>query len=129
MNIQELGQAFRKVYASVKDGRIFVFDLNMEEGFKARWRGSFGIVGDDHASILRSSYDKRRRTGKMDITMFFRKEELWKRSGLSLAETCYSENQIKSALRSSGFGKVDSYDFRRDLHLPEVGRIFFVGHK
>lgn len=129
MNLQELQQAFKSVHASLKDGGVFVFDLNMKEGFETRWRGSFGLVGDDHTAVLRSNYNPKNKTARLDITMFFRRKELWKRSDLTLMEKCYTEGQIKSSLQKSGFNQIKSFDFQRDLKLREVGRTFFIGHR
>jgi len=40
MTIEELTAAFRSVHAALLDGGRFLFDLNMEEGYRARWRGA-----------------------------------------------------------------------------------------
>ncbi len=47
MNLDELEQVFRSVFAVLEGGGYFVFDLNMEEGFRSRWRGSFEFVEED----------------------------------------------------------------------------------
>jgi SAM-dependent methyltransferase len=129
MSLDELKQVFDNVHSSIKKGGLFVFDLNMEEGFKARWRGSFGIVGDDHSCVIRSNYNQEQMIGKMDITMFFRKRRTWSRSDLALLEKCYTNSQITSTLKQAGFDKTTSYDSQGDLGLPEVGRTFLVCHQ
>ena len=44
MTLDELSLTFRNVYAALVGGGIFVFDLNMEEGYKQRWQGSLGLL-------------------------------------------------------------------------------------
>ena len=48
MSLDELEQVFRSVFTVLEGGGYFVFDLNMEEGFRSRWRGSFAFVEEDH---------------------------------------------------------------------------------
>ena len=129
MSLKEVKHVFNNVHSSIKKDGLFVFDLNMEEGFKARWRGSFGIVGNDHACVIRSNYDQEQMVGRMDITMFSRKKKTWNRSDLALLEKCYTDRQITSTLKEAGFDKTISYDSQRDLELPEVGRTFLVCHQ
>jgi SAM-dependent methyltransferase len=125
----ELTSAFRCVCAALADGGHFVFDLNMEEGYKSRWRGSFGIVEADHVVIARSSYRPDERIGQMDFTLFFL-EDGWQRTDFTLTQRCYSEAEVTSALAAAGFAEVQMYDAQRDLELAGgVGRTFFVCHK
>lgn len=126
MSLDELTSAFRGVRAALLPGGRFVFDLNMEEGYRARWRGSFGLVADDHACIVRSSYRPEERIGQFDITMFFL-ENGWQRSDLTLTQRCYSEAEVRSALETAGFAEVQTYDALRNFELPGgAGRTFFV---
>src|SRR5207245_5109502 len=55
LNIGQLKRAFDQTYNALKPGGIFIFDLNTQEGFKTRWRGSFGIVEDVHALDRKST--------------------------------------------------------------------------
>ncbi|MFQ6030269.1 MAG: class I SAM-dependent DNA methyltransferase, partial [Dehalococcoidia bacterium] len=129
MSLEEMTSVFRNVYAVLAEGGLFLFDLNMEEGYKSRWRGSFNIVEDDHVCVVRASYYPEERLGKNDITMFHL-ENGWIRSDLTLVQKCYSESEIWSALEVVGFTDVDTYDAQRDLELTEsIGRSFFVCHK
>ncbi len=129
MSLAELTSAFRCVGAALLDGGLFVFDLNMEEGYKSRWRGSFGIVEDDHACIIRSRYRPDERLAQMDITMFFLGSG-WERSDLTLAQRCYSEAEVCAGLETAGFSGIHVYDALKDLEFPGgIGRAFFVARK
>lgn len=129
MNLDELALTFRNVYATLVGGGIFLFDLNMESGYERRWRGSFGIVEDDHACIVRSSYSKEEKVGRFDATMF-RLEEEWRRSDVTLLQRCYSEDEVKSALAEAGFAEIGSYDMHGEPdESGEAGSMYFVGRK
>jgi len=129
MSLEELTSVFRNVYSALREGGLFLFDLNMEEGFKSRWRGSFGIVEDDHVCIVRASYRPKERIGQTDITIF-RLEDEWYRSDLTLLQKCYSEEEIQSALEMVGFTQIHAYDAQRDIEMRgEIGRTFFVCRK
>jgi hypothetical protein len=128
LQLDELTSAFRCVRAALLSGGRFVFDLNMEEGYRTRWRGSFGIVEDDHVIVARSRYRPEERIGQMDLTVFFL-EDGWQRDDFTLTQRCYSESEVVPALEAAGFAEVQVYDGQRDLELPGVGRSFFVCRK
>lgn len=132
MSRDELTSVFRNVYGALKGGGVFAFDLNMEEGYRTRWRGSHGYVEDDHACIARSSHLPEEGIGKTEITMFFRREDRWERSDVTLLQRCYDEDEVLKALRAAGFVGGKAYNGGRDLgeelsRFP--GRSFFVSRK
>ena len=99
------------------------------ERFKRYWRGSFGIVEDDQACVVRSRFDAKRKIARMDVTIFSFERLSWTRSDLSLFERSYAAGEVVSALRRAGFVKVRRYDAQKDLGLEDVGRTFFVGER
>lgn len=132
MSLEELTRVFGNVYRALLSGGVFVFDLNMEEGYRKRWRGSHGHVEDDHAYIARSRHLPEERIGRVEVTMFFRRGDRWERSDVTLLQRCYSEEEILQALESVGFAGVEAYDGARDLGEDlsnHPGRSFFVCHK
>ena len=132
MSLDELTSVFGNVYGALKGGGVFTFDLNMEEGFRTRWRSSHGYVEDDHACIARSSYLPGEGIGKTEITMFFRGRDRWERSDVTLVQRCYSEDEILRALESVGFTGSEVYDGAHDLGKEPSrfpGRSFFVSRK
>lgn len=132
MSLDELTSVFRNVHGALLGGGIFGFDLNMEEGYRTRWRGSHGYVEDDHACIARSSHLPEEGIGKTEITMFFRRGEGWERSDVTLLQRCYTAEEILEALQSAGFVGAEAYDGARDLGeelSKHPGRTFFVCHK
>ena len=83
MTLEELTSVFHNVYATLRQGGLFLFDLNMEEGYKISWQDSFDIIEGDHVCITRTSYRPGERTARFDVTIF-RWQEGWQRSDLTL---------------------------------------------
>ncbi len=127
LQLDELTAALRNVRDALKAGAPFLFDLNMEEGYLARWRGSFGLTGDDHALVAVSSYDPGTRLGQFTATMFRLRGGLWQRADVTFYQRYYPEEEVQSALSASGFGGILMYDAEKDLGLRgNVGRTFFL---
>jgi SAM-dependent methyltransferase len=128
LQLGELGAAFRNVHAALKEGGAFLCDFNMQAGFEARWRGSFGIAEDDHVLVYRASYDAGTKVGRSAITMFRRQVETWRRTDVMMYQRCYAEGEITDALRAAGFAELAVFDAEHDLHMEgQRGRSFFSG--
>jgi SAM-dependent methyltransferase len=129
MSLDELTQVFACVKRSLRDGGWFVFDLNLEAGYLTQWKGSFGIVADDHAVVVRSSYDDEEREARFDATIF-RLENGWQRSDVTLTQHCYPVDDVVDALEQTAFDDVRVFacDSMRDVSevTPESMRAFFV---
>jgi len=130
MSLDELGQVFHNVYVALVSGGHFLFDLNMDDGYQARWRGSFGMVDENHACVIRSAYAAEERTARMDVTMFDKAAGHWQRSDVCLRQRCYADLDVQAALRGAGFKEIKSFDADRDLGMTgTVGRTFFLSQK
>jgi SAM-dependent methyltransferase len=141
--VHELEMVFRNVRAALLPRAFFLFDLSMEEAYTSKWRGSFGLVGDDRACIVRPAYDPARRMGRNEITLFRASgpapassasdESLraarrnWERSDFYIEQRCHSEAEVRTALAAAEFNGVMTYDAQRELNVPgEEGRSFFL---
>jgi len=130
MSLEELASAFDNVYQALLPGGLFLFDLNMEEGFAARWRGSFGIAEEDHVCVGRSSYRAEESIGQADFTIFRLVAGAWQRSDVRLVQRCYQEGEVSQALQNAGFQQIRALDAPRDLGWQrDVGRTFFLCQK
>ena len=131
MSIADLAEVFRNTYNALVDGGLFMFDMNMEEAYRSEWKGSFGIVEDDHVCVVQSSYSADEGIGRTEITIFHLLDREWRRSDLTLLQRCYSEQEILSALSDIGFVDIHPYDAERGLGdiLKRPGRTFFFCRK
>jgi len=132
MTLDELMSVFRHVCAALREGGVFFFDMNTEEGYRAQWKGSSSIVEDDYVSVARSSYSPEERTARFDATLF-RLDGVWRRSDVTLYQRCYSEEEISTALREAGLADVRAYAVGEGLRLVEPAadtrRLFFVCYR
>ncbi len=125
--LDELARVFVNVRRALVPGGRFVFDLNMDEGYRGRWRGSSGLVEDDHALIARPAYDAQQRLARMDLTLFRLVDGIWRREDVTLLQRAYTESEVREALLGAGFADVVALDAERDLRMPwGQGRTFFV---
>jgi len=130
LSLTELTFVFTNVHAALKEGGVLVFDLNMEEGFRWRWRNSFSLVEDDHVCVMQLLYRPQENVHTSNVTLFRLEDGRWQRSDFSLTQKCYSEQQVQSALQTAGFADIEAYDAQGDLGMGgEIGRSFFVARK
>jgi SAM-dependent methyltransferase len=127
MTLEQLTEVFRNVLKALAPGGLFLFDMNMEEGFLEHWADYFAIVEERDVCILRGAYDSERGIGRYDITMFELRGQTWRRTDTLISEKCYSSKQIRRALKRAGFKDISTYDAEKDMGLADhVGRTFFL---
>ncbi|UCD09389.1 MAG: methyltransferase domain-containing protein [Dehalococcoidales bacterium] len=132
MTIEELTSVFRNVFSCLLKEGLFIFDMNLEPGFLAKWQGYYGIVEEDHVCLFPQSYDPEKRIARFDATMF-RLSDYWYRSDVTLLEKCYSAEEISNALSEAEFFILDTFEYtvesgRQDL-TADSGRAFFLCEK
>ncbi len=126
MSLEDLRRVFRAVHRVLRVNAPFLFDLNMEEGFRERWRGSFGIVEDDHVCVVRSRFLEQDAMGEFLVTIF-RHESGWARSDVVLRQKCYGVDDVTRSLSAEGFSKIRVVDAAKELGLNgQAGRSFFL---
>jgi len=126
MSPEDLQRVFRAVHGLLRARAPFVFDLNMEEGFRERWCRSFGIVEDDHVVVVRSRFLEEEAIGEFLATIF-RQESGWIRSDVVLRQKCYAVEDVTRALSAEGFSVIRVFDAAKDLGFKgQTGRSFFV---
>ena len=132
LTLQDLADVFSNVYAALRDGGLFLFDLITEKGYRVNWEGFSGIVEDDHVCITKNSYSQVERIAKFEATIFCLQDH-WQRSDVVLPERCYSEAEVRSALEASGFVNVATYEYDGESGFKkmtkESERAFFLCHK
>jgi SAM-dependent methyltransferase len=128
-SLEELEETLRRVYASIDVGP-FLFDLNGEEGYRKRWRGSFSVVKDDVVVVVRSNYDDGKQQGLMNVTTFTLAEQAWQRNDLSFEQRLFDTETVLAVLQRVGFTKLQTFDAVADLGMRgEAGRIVFLCEK
>ncbi len=127
MSLAELVAVFENVRAALSPGGLFLFDLNMEQGYFERCRGSYSIVDEDNACIVDADYLEEDRLATFDITLFRHEGRAWERTDLTLLQRCYPEAQVRDALADAGFADISVHDAEQELGMDgNVGRSFFL---
>ena len=125
--IADLKRVFCNVRKALRTGSPFLFDLSMEEAYTSKWRGSFAVANDDHACIVRPTYDPASRIGTNHITLFQLNSAKWHRSDFDIRQRCHTIDDLRSALIAAGYDNVQTYDAERDLGIEgESGQTFFL---
>jgi SAM-dependent methyltransferase len=129
MEIEELAVVFSRVHSVLLDDGVFLFDMNVEDESEILGN-TLDLVGDDHALIVRTSYDQPEKLKKYELTMFVKEDECWSRSDITLYQRYYDTDEVLSALADAGFRRVRTYDARREFGFNlSDGRMFYVARK
>lgn len=99
---RQLGALFRRVYAALRPGGVFLFDV-AEPG-----RGSDSAkerywLTDDWAMLRKASEDEKRRTLTREITVFRRVGRVYRRSDEVHRLKLYPQEEIRGVLEEIGF--------------------------
>jgi len=130
MELGELTTVFRNVHDALTDEEsIFLFDLNIEDEFELT-SSSIDMVEEDHACIVRGSYNRTEKLKRYDVTMFQWEDDQWQRADLTLYQRYYDNEAILGALADAGFRHVRAYDARREFGFTlSDGRMFYLARK
>ncbi|WP_053337431.1 class I SAM-dependent methyltransferase [Microscilla marina] len=139
---KELVMAYSKVYASLKKGGYFVFDMSLEEHYKNSFSKQRNWVERDNFSCLYNfNYNPQERLGAIDFVMFLAKQpaktpeekaaQVWGRVSWRVTQYCYSHLKIIDALEKVGFTVIKVYDGQDDLKRGAYnkGRRYYLCQK
>jgi len=127
---EDLRYIFRWVYAHLKPGGLFIFDIN--SSYKLR-----NVIGDntftyneEDLSYIWDNYLADEDTVEFYITFFVREGELYKKFDELHIEKIYETGEIVSMLKDSGFLEVDTNEaFTFDNVTEITERINFTAIK
>ncbi|HEY9089062.1 MAG TPA: methyltransferase domain-containing protein [Anaerolineaceae bacterium] len=131
--LDELEQAFARIFAALLPGGRFAFDLNLEEGYVTGWNGHWGDSFEDHAYVWKNSYDPEERLARFDATLFRLEDGCWQRSDVTLWQRSYPPADVLAALQRVGFTGLQAWQVSERIHLvplqPDARRGFFAARK
>jgi len=109
----DLRAVVRAVARALRPGGHFYFDVNTPHAF-AQARGLIDWTEtDDFALLLRGRYDARRRTTWLDFDWFLPAGKRWLRQREHVPHVCWTDAEIRRALRAAGFRAIRSWDGTR----------------
>lgn len=110
MSLEELHSVFRHVYAALRPGGRFLFDLNRDEVYRSLWAATGTTVEDDKVCIARGAYAPEQREASCAITVFRPRDGAWERTDFTLRQRCHDTAEVIAALRDTGFSPVEAHD-------------------
>jgi SAM-dependent methyltransferase len=134
LKIEELQQVFRNVNSNLKNGGVFVFDMNTEKEFKAHWYDNKNITDKPgFFYVIRTNYYRETKLGEFVITAFKKTGKSWERTDTRVYETFYSRAVITAALKKTGFKDIETFAANPQEGVTTPGknatRIFYRAYK
>ena len=108
LTLDGLEGVFHSVHRALKPSGLFVFDMNLQQAFRADLRGWSVDAGDESVSLVRGLFDEAKRIARTELIWFQRNGDGWQRADTAIEEKCYDEAEIKGALKKAGFSTVES---------------------
>lgn len=132
--LSELEQTFQGVSLALKDGGLFIFDMNTIYGLAVNWQRQSAYVEQDTPEVFvihQPSYDFERNLATMRITGFMRDQEGWFRMDEVHTERGYPLDDIRTALKKANLDELACWGSLSDMNDPTVdsGRVWFVARK
>lgn len=131
MDSLELDSVFANVFACLKPGGRFVFDLNREQAYRDFWARHSNSVLAKVVSIVNGSYNEHDKSARCDITLFRLEQDKWIRTDFRMTQRFHPLDVVLASLHRAGF-RAEVLDAVTDLGmLGETGdgRDFFVAVK
>ncbi len=128
---QDVQKAFRRVYESLRQGGLFVFDINTPYKLEGLDGQVFLDETEDSYCVWRAVYDRRHSLCRYGMDLFQQANDgLWERSFEEHVERAYTPEELSGWLTDAGFAQVERFANLR-LEAPEVDelRIFFAAKK
>lgn len=128
---QDVPKAFRRVYESLRQGGLFVFDINTPYKLESLDGQVFLDETEDSYCVWRAVYEKRHSLCRYGMDLFQRLEdETWERSFEEHVERAYTPEELSGWLADAGFAQIEQFGNLR-LEAPENTelRIFFAAKK
>lgn len=128
---QDVQKAFRRVYESLRQGGLFVFDINTPYKLEGLDGQVFLDETEDSYCVWRAVYDRRHSLCRYGMDLFQQANDgLWERSFEEHVERAYTPEELSGWLADAGFAQIEQFGNLR-LEAPENTelRIFFAAKK
>lgn len=129
----KLKEAFCRVFDTLEEGGLFLFDADTPEKLEAMDGQVFLDETESEYCVWRGEYSKKKRvcTFWMDVFRLQNEDKaLWERGEECHREYAYTMDELEGYLREAGFTKISRHGELR-MGKPKEGeqRVFFAAHK
>ena len=127
---EDCRQTFTRVYRALKDGGVFLFDINTPQKLRALDGQVFLDENEESYCVWRAEFDEAENCCYYGIDLFRKRGALWERSFEQHCEYAYDPLILRQWLLEAGFARVECYGDRR-MEAPNDGeqRIYFAAWK
>lgn len=123
-------QTFRRVFQALRDGGVFLFDINTPHKLKGLDGQIFLDENERSYCVWRVEYDRAERLCYYGIDLFRKNGTLWERSFEQHSEYAYEPQELCQWLKEAGFNAVERYgDCRLEPPQEDEARIYFAAFK
>jgi SAM-dependent methyltransferase len=127
----DLASCLSSVLEALVDSGVFVFDINTEYGLSTFW-GDKTVVKEDGRilSIWRNKWNSERKLAVLNLTLFVREGDVYRRIDEVHEEKGYTGRQVSSVLQAAGFREISMFRHLTTERPSSVtGRIMFRARK
>jgi SAM-dependent methyltransferase len=133
LSLEDLHAVFSGVYAALKAGGLFVFDMNLEEAYSLDLHQWLVNIRPDAVGLSRGLYDPVTHTAHTELVWFTKKgsQDCWQRRQSIVEERCYEKQDIVKALQFAGFRAIETAS-AAELSVDKefgFGRYFFSARR
>lgn len=127
---EDCRQTFSRVYRALKDGGVFLFDINTPQKLHALDGQVFLDENEESYCVWRAEFDEAENCCYYGIDLFRKQGALWERSFEQHCEYAYDPLILRQWLQEAGFARVACYGDRR-MEAPNAAeqRIYFAAWK
>ncbi len=133
LSLEDLHAVFSGVYAALKPGGLFVFDMNLEEAYSLDLHQWLVNIRHNAVGLSRGMYDPVTHTAHTELIWFTQNgsQDCWQRRQSIVEERCYEKQDIVQAMQFAGFRSIDVYSAEQLAVDKEFGfgRYFFSGRR
>lgn len=129
LSLEDLAQAFRRIYAVLRPSASFVFDMNLHEAYTLDLKQWAVDIHDNSVGMVRGQYDSVERRARTELMWFSRSStdrDCWRQKHTIVEQRCYEREDILAALADAGFRDIQAsmaIDLGVDPNLG-FGRMF-----
>lgn len=129
-SITDVKRCFDSVYAALKNGSLFVFDVNTVYKHNEILSDNTFVFDEDDYYLVWDNEQLDNRSVRVLIDVFIYNGKSYDRESEEFTETAYTVDELKNILKKSGFSSVCFYDeLTLDEPKNDSQRLYFVCKK
>lgn len=128
---EQLEKTFTGVHRALKDGGLFIFDMNTIYGLSLIWQRHPCYVQQDTPELFEvhcPSYDSEKKIATLRIIGFIKEKNGWTRIDEEHKERGYSIAEIRESLKRSDLRELACWGNIQEMSepKPDSGRVWFI---